>query len=150
MKIFVIFLALSTAVALKSNERIIGGQTININQAPYMATISIDGKYECTGIILSEVSILTSFACGNRCKDRKENDNVDCYVSVGSARIQTGDNWVSDNILNRGANMAIIRTQITLSDTVQKLLVSKQDIVNGAEATVSGYNTDVSLFFFSL
>lgn len=155
MKLFVLFLAISIAVAIgfenktKTDQRlrIVGGQTIVINKAPYIASISGE-DYMCTGIILSKVSVLTSYACALMCESGKILSDLDCQVSVGSGRIENSGNWVTEYIHNPYAKISILRTQITFSERVKKISISDQDLLTGAQVIVSGFNTDVSFYLF--
>lgn len=155
MKIFMLFLAIYIAVAIgfenktKIDQRfcIVGGQTIVINKAPYISSIS-GRDYMCTGIILPKVSILTSYACALMCESEKILSDLYCQVSVGSGWIENSGNWVTEYIYNPYAKIAILRTQITFSERVKKINISDQNLLTVAQVIVSGFNTE-SLFILS-
>ncbi|KAH8234375.1 hypothetical protein KR038_008732, partial [Drosophila bunnanda] len=65
--LLLIALSLSTIHGQNSTNRIIGGSSVDIKEAPYQANIIVDGSPCCSGAIIGEKKIVTAAGCVYGC-----------------------------------------------------------------------------------
>lgn len=71
----------------KRNKRIVGGEYVNIESQPWLASIQRGGYHKCVGSIISEYTILTTASCVDECLQQP------MIVRVGSSRTDSGGMW---------------------------------------------------------
>lgn len=84
--------SLSVAIGIQQSKtsiskqpRIIGGTTAVEGEVPYIALVQYNQRYECSGAIISAISILTTAECAVKCRNISN-----CKVFVGRRIIDSG------------------------------------------------------------
>lgn len=165
MKILVLFLVVFIALAdgdgdrrkteIHELPRIVGGRRVGIDKAPYIATIigkgfdrgiTIIGTF-CTGVILSDSSILTYGSCAVTClsliKAAKRNRNTEswCSLAVGTVDEQSKPLVnITDGVLSEGNTFGILYARIPRWDNVSTIAIADKLIEKKTRVLVTGYN----------
>lgn len=138
---FLLLLALNSLSAgpvIRPEERIIGGQPIGIEEAPWQVSIQRDGKHLCGGSIYSADIIITAAHCVQgqgyqvRAGSALKNSNGS-VVDVAAIRTHEG----------LGNDIAIVRLSKPLEFTnqVQPIPLAKTNPPPGSIAFVSGWGS---------
>ncbi|KAH8349833.1 hypothetical protein KR084_007787, partial [Drosophila pseudotakahashii] len=137
-------------------ERIVGGQTANISEVPWQASLEILGEHQCGAVIFSDQIVITAAHCVTYFnKPRFDDYVIEMYsVRVGSSRASQGgqvvkvagiirhDNYTSNCILTSN-DIAVIRlkTRIQLGDSVRPIPLADGAPSGGTPALVSGWGS---------
>lgn len=158
MKILSILLALLSTVAIVNCEnntlsilepRIVGGKDSDSGDVPYMASIKLKlrggrSRHICSGVIISEVSIVSNIECLHLCITPKN-----CTAFVGRLRICNDGIPVEITRLVRNERrdmfIGIFRTDpIKFTDYVQAVNIPREDMVEGdIPVKISGWERHV-------
>ncbi|XP_017110420.1 trypsin alpha-like [Drosophila elegans] len=140
---------LSAGRVPRPEERIIGGQNIDIEQAPWQVSLQVKGQHYCGGSIYSKDIIITAAHCRFDDRDRAL-EAKDFLIRVGSslknsggtlvkvAAIRSHENFENRNLIN---DIAVMRLSEPLKFTrkVQSIPLAKRNPAPRTVATVSGW-----------
>ncbi|XP_055314024.1 uncharacterized protein LOC129575120 [Sitodiplosis mosellana] len=156
MKISVLVLATSIAVAIgfdngtmiNRQPRVGGGSAVGIEKAPYMAYVSayVEGleSFLCSGVILSEQSVLTSSRCATACQTILgqaigRQSKSECRVSVGTTGGEKDGSPVTRCVQDEASGLGILFTTISLSEKAKKIEIPDKETADGTGILVSSY-----------
>ncbi|XP_052855553.1 trypsin beta-like [Drosophila gunungcola] len=147
---------LSAGRVPRPEERIIGGQNIEIEQAPWQVSLQVNGKPHCGGSIYSKDIIITAAHCRFD-KERRRLEAKDFLIRVGSSLLNSNGTLVkvaairsheSFDFKRNGFNdIAIMRLSEPLKFTskVQSIPLAKRNPAPGTVAMVSGWGATSAL-----
>ncbi|XP_017130966.1 trypsin beta-like [Drosophila elegans] len=148
---FLLLLAISFLSAgrvPRPEERIIGGQNIEIEQAPWQVSLQVNGEHICGGSIYSNDIIITAAHCLYEKERRLE--AKDFLIRVGSslwnskgtlvkvAAIRSHENYNSTNFTK---DIAVMRLSepLNFTDKVKNIPLAERNPAPGTVAMVSGW-----------
>ncbi|XP_063545386.1 vitellin-degrading protease-like [Cydia strobilella] len=139
-------LVVSTPTPSIENVKIVGGEEINISEAPFQVSMVYRGRHSCGGAIIAEDMVLTAAHCviGS--------SPTDYHIRVGSSSSKEGGLLVpvadliyhpSFSYTKMDSDIALLRlsTPLEFSDTVKsiKMMEDGEEIDDGAITEVSGW-----------
>ncbi|XP_041565310.1 trypsin beta-like [Drosophila elegans] len=139
---------LSAGRVSRPEERIIGGQNIEIEQAPWQVSLQVNGEHSCGGSIYSKDIIITAAHCLYEKERRLE--AKDFLIRVGSslwnskgtlvkvAAIRSHENYNSTNLTK---DIAVMRLSepLNFTDKVKSIPLAERNPAPGTVAMVSGW-----------
>ncbi|XP_041565267.1 trypsin beta-like [Drosophila elegans] len=140
---------LSAGRVPRPEERIIGGQNIEIEQAPWQVSLQVNGEPHCGGSIYSKDIIITAAHCRFDKKKRRL-EARDFLIRVGSslsnskgtlvkvAAIRSHENYNSTNLTK---DIAVMRLSepLNFTDKVKSIPLAERNPAPGTVAMVSGW-----------
>ncbi|KAI4458505.1 polyserase-related [Holotrichia oblita] len=124
----------------KANDRIVGGQEVDIADYPYQVALYVDGELSCGGSIVNEHLVVTAAHCIH--------ENHSYAIRVGSSSYKHGGEVYQidpNNIIaHEKFDSNITDYDIALLRVSQSLL-SKNSIAKAVKLPVSGQKTDAGV-----
>ncbi|KAH8349834.1 hypothetical protein KR084_007786, partial [Drosophila pseudotakahashii] len=135
-------------------ERIVGGQTANISEVPWQASLEILGEHQCGAVIFSDQIVITAAHCVTYFnKPRFDDHIISMYsVRVGSSKASQGGQVVkvagiirhekyTSNCTSTSNDIAVIglKTRIQLGDSVKPIPLAERAPTVGVPALTSGW-----------
>ncbi|XP_052855555.1 trypsin beta-like [Drosophila gunungcola] len=133
----------------RPEERIVGGQNIEIEQAPWQVSLQVNGEHYCGGSIYNKDIIITAAHCRFD-KERRRLEAKDFLIRVGSsllnskgtlvkvAAIRSHENYNSTNLTK---DIAVMRLSepLNFTDKVKSIPLAERNPAPGTVAKVSGW-----------
>jgi trypsin len=127
-------------------SRIVGGQPINITQAPHQVSLQSSGSHICGGSIIAQNWVLTAAHCtdGNSASRLTVRVGSSLYASGGEVvkikRIVQHEKF-NYNTIDYDFSLLELEQNLTLSAAKKKIALPKQNqaVKDGTECVVSGW-----------
>jgi len=152
------FNVLSAGRVPQPEERIIGGRTIEIEQAPWQVSLQVDGQHYCGGSIYSKDIIITAAHCrftkaGRRLEAEDFKIRVGSALSISGGRlakvaaIKSFETYVYNDTFN---DIAVMRLSepLEFSNKVQTISLAEYIPAPGTSAYATGWGATSAQHYY--